>query len=88
MTLLAEKKVLAVVVTSGGLVRDRVLRLSYDLSASDLEFAANYINQNFRGWEMEALRNEIARRIQQERSDYDRLMHSVEHLYAQGALAT
>ena len=42
-----------------------LLRLSYDLSASDLEFAANYINQNFRGWEMEALRNEIARRIQQ-----------------------
>jgi heat-inducible transcriptional repressor len=85
---LADKKVLAVVVTSGGLVRDRVLRLSYDLSVSDLEFAANYINQNFRGWEMEALRNEIARRIQQERNEYDRLMHSVQHLYAQGALAT
>jgi heat-inducible transcriptional repressor len=85
---LADKKVLAVVVTTGGLVRDRVLRLNHDLSVNDLEFAANYINQNFRGWEMEALRNEIARRIQQERNEYDRLMHSVEHLYAQGALAT
>jgi heat-inducible transcriptional repressor len=85
---LADKKVLAVVVTSRGLVRDRILRLNYDLSVSDLEFAANYINQNFRGWEMEALRNEIAWRIQQERSEYDRLMHSVEQLYAQGALAT
>jgi heat-inducible transcriptional repressor len=37
---------------------------------------------------METIRNEIARRIQQERSEYDRLMRSVEQLYAEGALAT
>lgn len=85
---LADKKVLAVVVTRNGLVRDRVLRLTDDLSAGDLEFAANYINQNFRGWEMEALRNELAKRVQQERVEYDRLMRSVEQLYTQGALAT
>ncbi len=85
---LAEKKVLAVVVMRNGLVRDRVLRLTDDLSLSDLEVAANYINQNFRGWEMEAVRVEIARRVQQERDEYDRLMRSVQELYAQGALAT
>ena len=77
---LGDKKVLGVLVTSGGLVRDRVLRLNDDLTVQDLEAAANYINQNFRGWEMEALRNEIARRVQQERNEYDRLMRSVEQL--------
>jgi heat-inducible transcriptional repressor len=85
---MADKKVLAVVVMRNGLVRDRVLRLSNDLAIADLEAAAAYINQNFRGWEMEALREEIAKRVQQERSEYDRLMTSVEQLYAQGALAT
>jgi heat-inducible transcriptional repressor len=85
---MGDKKVLAVVVTRNGLVRDRVLRLDHDLAVSDLEAAAAYINQNFRGWEMETLRNEVARRIQQERSEYDRLMHSVEQLYSQGALAS
>jgi heat-inducible transcriptional repressor len=85
---LGDKKVLAVVVTRNGLVRDRVLRLTDDLSINDLEVAANYINQNFRGWEMDAVRNEIARRVQQERDEYDRLMRSVEELYTQGALAT
>ncbi|MDR3747245.1 MAG: heat-inducible transcriptional repressor HrcA [Acidobacteriota bacterium] len=85
---MAEKKVLAVVVTRNGLVRDRVLRLIDELSTADLDAAATYINQNFRGWEMEALCNEIARRVQQERSEYDRLMHSVEQLYSQGALAS
>ena len=85
---LGDKKVLAVVVMRNGLVRDRVLRLTDDLSINDLEVAANYINQNFRGWEMDAVRNEIARRVQQERDEYDRLMRSVEELYTQGALAT
>src|SRR5664279_5165726 len=83
-----DKKVLAVVVMRNGLVRDRVLRLTDDLQASDLEIAANYINQNFRGWQMEAVRNGIAKRVQQERTEYDRLMNSVEQLYTQGALAT
>jgi heat-inducible transcriptional repressor len=36
---------------------------------------------------MEALRTELARRLEQERSEYDRLMGSVEQLYRQGALA-
>ena len=85
---LGDKKVLAVVVMRNGVVRDRVLRLSDDLSVGDLEVAANYINQNFRGWEMGAVRNEIARRLQQERAEYDRLMHSVQQLYAQGALGS
>lgn len=81
----AEQKVLAVVITRSGLVRDRVLRL--DLPQADLDVAARYINENFRGWTMEAMRAEIARRLDQERSEYDRLMGSLEQLYRQGALA-
>src|SRR6266568_2353814 len=83
---LGDQKVLAVVVTRSGLVRDRVLRL--DLPQSDLDGAARFINDNFRGWTMEAMRSELARRLEQERSEYDRLMTSVEQLYRQGALAT
>src|SRR5712692_3175820 len=49
---------------------------------------ARYINDNFRGWSMEKIRTEIGRRIEQERSEYDRLMKSVEILYRQGALAS
>src|SRR6202049_2557871 len=82
---LGDQKVLAVLVTRSGLVRDRVLRL--DLPQSELDLAARYINENFRGWTMEAMRAELARRLEQERSEYDRLMTSVEQLYKQGALA-
>lgn len=81
---LADQKVLAVVVTRSGLVRDRVLRL--DISQADLDVAARYINENFRGWTMDSLRAELQHRIEQERSEYDRLMQSLEQLYQQGAL--
>ena len=82
---LGDQKVLAVLVTKSGLVRDRVLRL--DLPQADLDAAARFINENFRGWTMEAMRAELARRLEQERSEYDRLMTSIEQLYKQGALA-
>jgi heat-inducible transcriptional repressor len=82
---LGEQKVLAVLVTRSGVVRDRVLRL--DLTQYELDLAARYINENFRGWTMESMRAELARRLEQERSEYDRLMDSIEQLYKQGALA-
>ena len=82
---LGDQKVLAVVVTRSGLVRDRVLRL--DLPQTDLDTAARFINENFRGWTMEAMRAELERRLEQERSEYDRLMTSLEQLYRQGALS-
>ena len=83
---LGDQKVLAVLVTRSGLVRDRVLKL--DLGQDELDLAARYINDNFRGWTMESMRAELARRIEQERSEYDRLMNSIEKLYKQGALAS
>jgi len=82
---LGDQKVLAVVVTRSGVVRDRVLRL--DIPQSDLDLAARYLNDNFRGWTMEDMRAEVARRIESERSERDRLMQSLEQLYKQGALA-
>ncbi len=83
---LGDQKVLAVVVTRSGVVRDRVLRL--DISQADLDLVARYINENFRGWTMGDMRAELARRLEQERSEYDSLMKSIEQLYQQGALAS
>jgi heat-inducible transcriptional repressor len=82
---LGDQKVLAVVVTRSGIVRDRVLRL--DLPQADLDLAARYINENFRGWTFEALRAEISNLIERERNEYDRLRNSLEQLYRQDALS-
>ena len=83
---LGDQKVLAVVVTRSGVVRDRVLRL--DIPQADLDLAARYINENFRGWTMDDMRAELARRIERNAANIDRLMKSIEQLYQQGALAS
>jgi heat-inducible transcriptional repressor len=83
---LSEQRVLAVVVTRSGVVRDRVLRMGRNVEQSELDLAARYINDNFRGWMIEEIRRELERRLEQERSEYDRLMSSVAELYRSGAL--
>ena len=80
------QKVLAVVVTNSGVVRDRMMRLDRDLPQTDLDTAANYINENFRGWTVVKLKAELARRIEHERSEYDRLMQNLKELTKSGAL--
>ncbi len=83
---LGAAKVLAVVVTKSGQVRDRVLTLDRDLTLGELETAARFLNQNFHGWSMERIRAEIAHRVEQERSEYVRLMESVEQLWRKAML--
>jgi heat-inducible transcriptional repressor len=85
-TRLTPGRVLAVMVTKAGSVVDRVLQLERDLEPGELEAAAAFLNQNYRGWMFERIRTELSRRIEQERSEYDKLMRSVEELYRNGAL--
>ena len=79
---LAPGRILAVVVTRGGMVRDRVLALERDLSFTDLETAGRFLNENFRGWELERVRAELRSRVERERTDFHRMMQAVEQLWA------
>ncbi len=78
---LAAKRILAVLVTRSGMVRDRVLAIDRDLSMLELETAANFLNEHYRGWNIERVRAELARRIEAERDDYQRMM-SAQELWA------
>jgi heat-inducible transcriptional repressor len=79
-------RVLAVVITRAGSVLDRVLSLDHDLNTVELDTAARFLNENFHGWSIERIRGEMARRLEAERSEYDKLMRSLEELYRKGAL--
>lgn len=80
---LAEQRVLAVVVTRSGIVRDRVLSLDRDLTMLELETASRFLNEHFRGWSMERIRTELARRIENERSTYQQMMEAAQQLWNQ-----
>ena len=84
---LSTGRVLAVLVTQAGAVQDRVLALDRDLSHVELETAARYLNENFRGWPIERIRAEVARRIELEQAAYRQMLASIEELCRKGALA-
>jgi heat-inducible transcriptional repressor len=83
---LATGRVLAVLVTQTGAVQDRVLALDRELTHLELETAARYLNENFRGWLIDRIRAEISRRADVEREAYRQLLTSVEELCLKGAL--
>jgi heat-inducible transcriptional repressor len=85
---LAQTRILAVVVTRSGGVRDRVLALDHDLTLSELETAANFLNEHFRGWSIEQVRTELARLVERERSEYQRLLNSVQQLWGKAVPAS
>jgi heat-inducible transcriptional repressor len=84
---LSTGRVLAVLVTQAGAVQDRVLVLDRELTHIELETAARYLNENFRGWPIERIRAEVARRVEIERQAYHQMLDSVEELCRKGALA-
>jgi heat-inducible transcriptional repressor len=85
---LSTGRVLAVLVTQAGAVQDRVLALDRELTHLELDTAARYLNENFRGWMIDRIRTEIARRADLEREQYQQLLASVEELCRKGALAS
>ncbi len=84
---LSTGRVLAVLVTQAGAVQDRVLVLDKELTHLELETAARYLNENFRGWPIERIRAEVARRADIEREAYREMLASIEELCRKGALA-
>ena len=77
---LSAGRVLAVLVTQAGAVQDRVLILDRELTHLELETAARYLNENFRGWPIERIRAEVARRVDVEREAYAQMLASIEEL--------
>jgi heat-inducible transcriptional repressor len=84
---LATGRVLAVLVTQAGAVQDRVLILDREMTHIELETAARYLNENFRGWPIERVRTEVSRRMDLERAAYHQMLGAVEELCRKGALA-
>lgn len=83
---LGVRRVLAVMVSRGGVVRDRVLLLDGDVLGEELDAASRYLNENFRGWTIKDVHAEIGRRAETERGAYQRLRQAAEDLWAAAML--
>ncbi len=81
---LADGRILVIMVSRSGLVRDRVIRVEGDFSQAELDKTARYVTDNFKGLSLFAIRAEILKRMSEEKVLYDRLLQNAILLCNQG----
>ena len=67
-------KILVVLVSTGGHVAHKVISPAESHDHSELQEAANYLNSEFKGRSLVAIRQAVMQRLREERSLYDELM--------------
>ena len=87
---LSEKRILVVIVSKPDLVEHKVISIDEEeeMPQVDLDRAADYLNDNYRGWTLSSVRREIYRRMQEERDRYDRLKGHLALVVGKGILPT
>ena len=73
---LPEKRVLAIMVTNEKDVQNKVLHLDREYTASELQSAANYLNQQFIGKDINEIRDSLLRDLDRTRRDVDNVMRT------------
>ncbi len=81
---LGDGRILVITVSRAGIVQDRLVRIDEDLSQDELNRTANYINANFGGMSLIAIRSELIKRLSEEKAIYDRLLQNAVKLWDQG----
>lgn len=73
----AERRVLGIVVTAGGLVDTRLLAVERDFSPGELERISNYFSERFAGLTLQQIRSRVLELMAEERSKCDELLSGV-----------
>jgi heat-inducible transcriptional repressor len=80
---LSEERLLAILVTSDNEVQNRIIPVARTYTKSELQRAANYLNEKFAGQPIESLRQEIMDEMHQVREDMDKAMREAVELAGQ-----
>jgi heat-inducible transcriptional repressor len=84
--LLPDRRILVVIVCKPDLVESKAIRLEESFSQEELERTADFLNAEFRGWSLGAIRLEIFKRMEEEKILADRLLKNVATLFMWSAL--
>ncbi len=85
---LGDGRILVITVSRAGLVQDRLVKIDEDLTQDELNGAANYLNANFSGMSLVAIRSELLKRLSEERALYDRLLQIAAMICERGVSET
>ena len=74
---LSEKRVLAILVINDREVQNRILHIEQEYSATELQRAANYINENYAGTDLLQIRERLISDLESTRDSMNRAMHDI-----------
>ncbi|HEU0122404.1 MAG TPA: heat-inducible transcriptional repressor HrcA [Bryobacteraceae bacterium] len=83
---LSDTRVLMVVETSDGTVRNRVVALATAATQDELNTVRNFVNASYSGWTISAIRTDLQFRLAEDRAAYDTLLLQLQALYQNGLL--
>ena len=83
---LADHRILAIIVFAPNLVQHKMLRLDEELSQVELERTARYLNAEFSGKSLRAIRAEVIELMREEKALYDKLFRNA-ILLCEGSLS-
>lgn len=73
---LADKRILVVLISASNIIHNRIIRIDETLTQDDLERTARYLNTEFSGKSLLAIRAEILELMREEKALYDRLLRN------------
>jgi heat-inducible transcriptional repressor len=76
MWLIPDGRVVVVLISPGGSTRDKVLRPPRLFTQEELDATANFLNQQYTGWTLEAIRADLLQKLANERERYETLAQS------------
>jgi len=79
--LLPDGRVVVVLISPGGVTRDKVLRPPRTFSQEELDATAEFLNRQYSGWALEAIRFDLLSKLATERERYEGLLRSALALY-------
>jgi heat-inducible transcriptional repressor len=71
--LLPDGRVLTVLISTGGVTRDKLVRLERVFKQEDLDRVAEHLNRHYVGWTLEAMRVDLRAQVERDREQYGRL---------------
>ncbi|MEW6208072.1 MAG: heat-inducible transcriptional repressor HrcA [Acidobacteriota bacterium] len=73
---MTDSRILVITVSSAGRVQDRIIRLDADFTQDELNSTARYLMENFHGWTLSEIRDELALRVKEAEALYDRFLRN------------
>lgn len=73
---LADQRILVITVSATGRVQNRVIRANAEFTQDELNSTSKYLAENFHGWTLAAIREEMLRRMTEEKALYDKLLQN------------